>query len=426
MSNLSISDKTVYAYVRRTLSSGVKPIDFLLTPVYDAYYGEVTAYRGYLRVNSIVAGTLLPVDYIDSDATDETLIEFGYRAIEKTLRLKRVGVNDLSLAKWISIKVPTSLVYDDDLYENLKRTVASSAPVFVGDVYLEFPPSLMQIAENRLISALSDIRASGFKVAVSGFGGKAFPMEKLLRACPDMLFSDSEISNLALSREKKTALAPIINYAKSLGATVVACHVSCDEQLKEFRARDVLSFVADDNYKGALDLDLTDLSAETLISKAEAEIDAEEEKAEVSEEEALVSDSPAEETANSEKEKPQPDAPTETPRMNDEKTEQSEPSAETPLRANDPNETPLRVNGAGVEHQGDCEDNKEDNSENIKDKPETKTENVVTEPVISEPVVTAPVVSEVEKTETVSEQDLFIDTAKFSKSGRGHFRKRRR
>lgn len=414
MSNLSISDKTVYAYVRRTLSSGVKPIDFLLTPVYDAYYGEVTAYRGYLRVNSIVAGTLLPVDYIDSDATDETLIEFGYRAIEKTLRLKRVGVNDLSLAKWISIKVPTSLVYDDDLYENLKRTVAGSASVFVGDVYLEFPPSLMQIAENRLISALSDIRASGFKVAVSGFGGKAFPMEKLLHACPDMLFSDSEISNLALSREKKTALAPIINYAKSLGATVVACNVSCDEQLREFRARDVLSFVADDNYKGALDIDLTDLSAETLISKAEAEIEAEEEKTEVSEEEALVSDSLAEETVSPEMNKP--DAPTETPRINDDETEQSEPSAETPLR----------VKGTGAERPGDCEDNKEDNSENVKDNPETEVENVVTEPVVSEPVVTESVVSEVEKTETVSEQDLFIDTAKFSKSGRGHFRKRRR
>ena len=58
MENGNIYNEKLNIFARRTLASGVKPIETMLTPVFEADFGDVAAYRMQLKINSVVAGVL--------------------------------------------------------------------------------------------------------------------------------------------------------------------------------------------------------------------------------------------------------------------------------------------------------------------------------------------------------------------------------
>lgn len=465
MGNLSATDKTLYGYVSRTLNSGVKPFDLLLTPVYDLYYGEVVSYRGYLKINSIVSGTLMPKDYLDSDASDETLVALGYRAIEKILNFGRLlKFGDFSI-KWLSVKVPPALLYDDDLYENLKKIIKKADG---GDltICLEFLPSVMKMPENRLIGAFSDIKANGLKVAVEGYGGKAFSMEKLLTACPDVLFLDPVVAKLATDREKKQALAPIVNLPKTLGALVVADGIKNDDELREFRARDVFGFIPDNGYKGALDIKTGELNAIEFYIKNVSDNEILPEVSDIEQNSAVeISQNEMEAVFENEK------SSTDDFKEDSAKTESDEDISKAAALYKETNEA-INAGEIGVEkstvviaknepisllsqeNREDNENDKEKNTENnseiavslyqtaIKETPDAKElylKEDAKEPCLKETdekifkkadekidsEETIPTFKE--ESENASEHDLFVDTANFSKTGRGgRFGRRRK
>lgn len=70
-------------YVRRSLLSGVKPIEMFFEPVLDCDVGEPLAYRGYAKVNSVVAGVLAPGDYLGANVSEKVLADFTMRVLKK-------------------------------------------------------------------------------------------------------------------------------------------------------------------------------------------------------------------------------------------------------------------------------------------------------------------------------------------------------
>lgn len=265
-------------YVKHTLASGVKPIELYMQPVYECYGGQTVAYRAAARVNSMIFGTMEADDYCYSAADESVLAAFSFRVIKKSLSfLRRLQSAENSLlrppVKALFVRCPSCLLDASELYVNLKLLLAESGVSEKDNkLCLEFDGAATDAESAALTDAFSDIRAASFKTAIGGYGGAAFSLEKLLSVCPDYVFTDGKLSQLALDRGRRSAIAPLINYAKSLGAETVACGVSSDEELREFRSRDCFGFVPSAEYRGVLAVREKQRSAaETLLNHAEGD-----------------------------------------------------------------------------------------------------------------------------------------------------------
>ena len=114
-------------YVRRSLLSGVKPIEMFFEPVLDCDVGEPLAYRGYAKVNSVVAGVLAPGDYLGANVSEKVLADFTMRVLKKTALISTAMAEKKIKFRFITVKCPVSLVYSDDLYSLLKTTLQTFA-----------------------------------------------------------------------------------------------------------------------------------------------------------------------------------------------------------------------------------------------------------------------------------------------------------
>ena len=263
-------------YVRRSLLSGVKPIEMFFEPVLDCDVGEPLAYRGYAKVNSVVAGVLAPGDYLGANVSEKVLADFTMRVLKKTALVSTAMAEKKIKFRFITVKCPVSLVYSDDLYSLLKTTLQTFAEAENGlfkpeKICLEFDSELMQTDGAKLKTVFDDIRAAGVKIAVSGYGGDGFSIEKLLAACPDVLFTDEKLTRLVTDREKSGAVAPILNVAKSLGGNIVADGVIGDDELREFRTRDCLGFIPAETYSGRIETKASLMTFDELISAGDGE-----------------------------------------------------------------------------------------------------------------------------------------------------------
>lgn len=267
-----ISDKNlIEKLLSRQLSSGLSPIESIFTPVFDCYYGEVSAYRAFVRINSVISGALNPAEYGDADVSGETLINLAYAIIGKAADAKKAFQKAGIDFKWISFKVPSALLKDDNFYNKIK-IIFDLKNTDCNKICLEFDVSVMETSAAKLARGFSDIKAAGLTVAVNGYGGEKFPMEKLLKACPDYLFTDKSVAQLSIDREKRGAIAPIINFARSLGAEVIPCGIVSDEQLREFKTRDCAVFLPEKDYRGNLVLNTESLTIEKILKRGEVNV----------------------------------------------------------------------------------------------------------------------------------------------------------
>lgn len=247
-------EKQLNSYVARTIASGVKPLETVLEAVYDCYYGEIKGYRASLTVNSVVSGTLYPEEYMRSAADGKLLSDISLKAIKKACKIKKIfdraQEKDGLRSGELYVRCSCSLLEDSELYTRLKDVLSALGESGKG-LYLEFYPEAFELDTEILKNAFRDIRAAGLKVAVDGYGGKDFPIEKVISVCPDVVFTSTELNALVTDRERYSAVAPLLNLVKSLGGKAIAEKVDYDEELREFRARDCAGFVPSEKYSGS-------------------------------------------------------------------------------------------------------------------------------------------------------------------------------
>lgn len=246
--------------VARTLQSGMKPFEIALEPVYDCYYGETEAYRASLFVNSIISGRLAPETYMRHGTDEKILSDVSLRALKKILSLQKSLAlksetddetdGEAINVKTIFVRCATALLFEPELYSRIKAILKSENADGEG-VYIEFFPEAFEAETDALKNAFGDIRAAGLKVAIDGYGGENFPIEKLLAVCPDAVFTDEGIAKLVTDREKSAAVAPLINLVKGLGGMVIAENVGSDDELREFRTRECFGFIPSARYSGS-------------------------------------------------------------------------------------------------------------------------------------------------------------------------------
>lgn len=266
------NDKKLNIYVKRTIDGGVKPIEILLFPVYDLNYGEIKAYKAELVIKSVVAGSLAPSDYFNF-ADEKLLNKLALRAVKKSAEtvftLEKSGVKTQALF----IKIPASFIYFHNIFGALKNELDRVKSENGGDfnekqiakICLTFDEQATFADGNTLKSAISDIKSAGLRVAFCGYGGENFAIEKLINACPDYVFTSKTFAELCENRDKFAAVAPLINFVKSLGGEAVAENIQTDDELREFRARDCFGFIPSENYSGRLPAKNVSFTVENAI-----------------------------------------------------------------------------------------------------------------------------------------------------------------
>ena len=246
------SEEKISEYVNQSVESGVKPMTLYFEPIYDCYYGEINSFRASVRINSVISGTLNADDYLNAEIPTETAAELTLRFIAKAMRAKAELTEAGVFFKWVSVRCPSGIIREKKLYKKIKE-LKTTDDAFE-KICLEFNCSIMQGEEAAIAETFGDLRAAGLRVAVNGFGGDSFQLQKLLKVSPDYLFSDVKLTRLATNKEKQLAIAPMINFAKSLGCEVVITGMISDEELKEFKARECVGFIPDKEYKGILNI----------------------------------------------------------------------------------------------------------------------------------------------------------------------------
>lgn len=244
------------SYVARTVAAGVRPIELLLRPICDCYDARAISYQAIVRVNSLLAGVLEPDDYLYGTEDETVLTAFTLRALRKALTAERSLAGAHVPCRTLFVRCAASLLHTDGLYTALRLAAAECGRDGKGGgVSLEFDADVMDAEPETLRAAFATIRAAGFSVAVNGYGGDTFAIERLLTVCPDHLLTDARVAALTEDRERRDTFAPLIHLPKSLGAEVFVTDVSSDDALRECRMRECAGFIPSRRYRGALSPD---------------------------------------------------------------------------------------------------------------------------------------------------------------------------
>ncbi len=280
MENGNIYNEKLNIFARRTLGSGVKPIETMLTPVFEADFGDVAAYRMQLKINSVVAGVLGENDYLSAQIPEDIAVKYALRSVRKAVAaFAELTKNNLP-CPMLFVRCPVALIYAENAGGLLASELSGAATendvdarAFAGKICLEFDASATDADGETLNEFFAEARALSLKIAVDGLGGEGFALEKLLCACPDFAFTSARLNAIATDAEKKNALAPVVNLLANLGGRVVAAEIENDEELREYRARDIFGFVPGAGYAGRLNVRLETIALERLIEKSAAEED---------------------------------------------------------------------------------------------------------------------------------------------------------
>lgn len=280
MENGNIYNEKLNIFARRTLGSGVKPIETMLTPVFEADFGDVAAYRMQLKINSVVAGVLGENDYLSAQIPEDIAVKYALRSVRKAVAaFAELTKNNLPCSM-LFVRCPVALIYAENAGGLLASELSGAATendvdarAIAGKICLEFDASATDADGETLNEFFAEARALSLKIAVDGLGGEGFALEKLLCACPDFAFTSARLNAIATDAEKKNALAPVVNLLANLGGRVVAAEIENDEELREYRARDIFGFVPGAGYAGRLNVHLETIALERLIEKSAAEED---------------------------------------------------------------------------------------------------------------------------------------------------------
>ena len=280
MENGNIYNEKLNIFARRTLGSGVKPIETMLTPVFEADFGDVAAYRMQLKINSVVAGVLGENDYLSAQIPEDIAVKYALRSVRKAVAaFAELTKNNLP-CPMLFVRCPVALIYAENAGGLLASELSGAATendvdarAFAGKICLEFDASATDADGETLNEFFAEARALSLKIAVDGLGGEGFALEKLLCACPDFAFTSARLNAIATDAEKKNALAPVVNLLANLGGRVVAAEIENDEELREYRARDIFGFLPGAGYAGRLNVHLETIALERLIEKSAAEED---------------------------------------------------------------------------------------------------------------------------------------------------------
>ncbi len=240
--------------VRQAIDSGVRPVEFVFFPVTDFDGKEHKAYRAETVIHSTLKGEM-PESYYTRFSDED---KCGLRLFKNSVvRLIEV-LNKLKEAErqidFISVYCPAFLVESIDFYETLKNLTKNESDDIKSKICIEFPQALTETDLSKAITAVSDIKALGMKTAVRGCGREDFPVTKLTKIMPNIVYTHPSVAEWVKEEGGRRLFSSFISFVTDMGISVIV--EGKDEYKKATSGADCY---------GYLSVDFKPLSIEEII-----------------------------------------------------------------------------------------------------------------------------------------------------------------
>ena len=238
-------------YVEQMLDEKMEPIELFYQPIYECYNCNHVAYRATTQVNSLIYGVLTPDEYAEASDMAKQGIGLMLASVEKAMRVvNQFRRSHRRYVEWVSVLCPTAALLTPDIYARLKELIDDQKFRQPNKICLEFGEDVLRLRSEQVYTALRDIKATGFKVAVRNCGTGDFSLADLLTFTPDVVFMNDEFIGLINDRDHAAAVPAMIRYVKALGIAVIAEGIKDDDMLREMNKIECFGFIPSLDYGG--------------------------------------------------------------------------------------------------------------------------------------------------------------------------------
>ena len=252
-------------YVKRTLETGLAPIEMKYQPVFDCANGEPVAYLGEAHLNSVLYGTLAPADYEESADMAEEGVELAFASFRKVMRLVDALCAKAVRFSFVSFRAPAALLLSDGLYEKLTAEMKAAGFTEPGRVALSFAPEILTMELPAAKSGFSAIGAAGLRTLVRDCGKEDFPLMRLLSFTPDFVSVSPSLTALLSDRDRSGAVSPFFQMLKGLHIAAIANGVPDDDTVRAFSRCEAFGFLPSADYRGHFSCHAALLTEDALI-----------------------------------------------------------------------------------------------------------------------------------------------------------------
>lgn len=237
-------------YIQMTIDSEIKPLELRYTAINDCFSKMPVAYKTEPSINSVVMGKIT-TDMFSSkikNTSEET--ELAEWAIAEAMRNYNEFISKGRHPKYISVKVPASLLDKPGLYETMKRLMEENSFTEPEKICLDFSSDLLvKPTEQRRVSIL-DLKLLKVKTMVDGAGNDDFQISNLLKLPIDMAIVSPKMVSLINNRDNPMVFASFIAYLRSMRVQFIADGIKDDEPLPTLSRSECLGYMAVDSYSG--------------------------------------------------------------------------------------------------------------------------------------------------------------------------------
>lgn len=252
---------------KSAITSGVQPLELRFSPVFNPTSKECIAFRTKTVVYSLDLGTLTEPDYAYAvDHGNKT----GIRLSEWNISEAASYINRLSEKysqfTFVTAKCTSSFAELPDAVDRVENIVKSAGLENPSMLCLEFPQTLLYLANDNAEKTVMGLKRIGVKTMLSGCGSIDCPISKIMNVPVDYALLDPDTTALVHDRNKPDVLNKFCQYLKSMHVLVFADGVENDSDIFALRRMDVRGVIPAESYSGNFEETEGNLTFEEICS----------------------------------------------------------------------------------------------------------------------------------------------------------------
>ena len=214
---------------QQTVDSGIVPIVIELNDVVLFDKSERLS-RTFLTINSLDLGVLGYDQYRVVAKRSKQANKLTLRHMEKLMRIIPSMLVERPEISCFIVPTYTKLIKSGDLAKILVKVMALYPDAYASKICIEIPSDVLYDDLEVMKEAIKEIKALGFKLAVSEVGDTFCPAFRLAEIPIDYIFLDkSAITRITQDSDGERIVASFISYLKGLGSLVFAPYLYDDE-----------------------------------------------------------------------------------------------------------------------------------------------------------------------------------------------------
>ena len=250
--------------IDETVSSGIAPISVSFTKVYDGYSERPNAYIGETQLFTSDSGV---IDSTALEALDNSPLGFEVfkSALKKVMRVWVDTRENETPPAYLVVKAPIGLLFQDGLYDTLKAICEEEDLKEPEKICFKFTQKILADDRDKIKAGLRDVKAAGFLVGISGFGGEDFPATALFDVKADIVFLTPEMTARLTDRADSGAAMNLLVFVRSMGVETIAEGVKDDDTNRQLQKAEALGMIPDKAYEGEFNFNFDKATADEIV-----------------------------------------------------------------------------------------------------------------------------------------------------------------